>query len=1004
MDGKYMGIGLAKSVKVLEGEKSKCGPFLVTDVRIEAFHTNEQNLLDKISQMSIFFEPRTGTNNFSVDVACRSSSMTRILKVIKGLYVRTSYGNRRTFPIGNLAAAANILRSFFVFVFRTSVQLFVNLDSVSSFEAPDGKRYTVERYFAKRYNIKLKYPSLFTVSERHNPEAYYPVEVLLVAPSQRVTNEQQTQEDVAAVRKASTTLPEYRLKQTKVMKDALKMIPGNTDLEAAGISVDSDFTKVFGRVLPSPTVLYGESERVTINNCKWDWDHCKFIQPGNLSNWAVCATLTLNDSRRLNIRDYIARLENRCRFYGMAIESPTEIFYPKEKTAEELKQWYAKQKNLNRQYLMFITSDCTKQHDLIKLLELQYQIVSQEVKANKVYGVMSKNLHKISDCVIAKINGKFGGLNYSITLNAAAGDRLSNWLSDSNVLFIDLAISNPPPSSKTEFMHNCRYPSLFTVSERHNPEAYYLVEVLFVAPSQRVLTQQQTQEDVAAVRKASTTLPKYRLKQTKVMKDALKMIPGNTDLEAAGISVDSDFTKVFGRVLPSPTVLYGESESVTINNCKWDWDHCKFIQPGNLSNWAVCATLTLNDSRRLNIRDYIARLENRCRFHGMAIKSPAEIFYPKEKSAEELKQWYAKQKDLNRQYLMFITSDGIKQHDLIKLLELQYQIVSQEVKANKVYGVMSKNLHKILDCVIAKINEKIGGLNYSITLNAAAGDRLSNWLSDSSVLFIGFAISNPPPSSKAEPLPRAIGTMPSVLGWGANCASIPQQFIGDYVYVESRQSDMVGSKLADVVIDIIERHRVATLTAPRHIIFYFSGISEGQFHMITHFYMRAISNALSSLERKCAASVTALAVSRDHNERIYQANITGERAVDQNIPAGTVVDTKIVSPVINEFYLNAHVSLKGTVKSPKYSLLADNSTMSMDIIEGFTYGLCFLHEISSSTVSVPAPLLVADRCAKRGHNIYLANMKRQQFVVNNINDANQKLVNYGNLKKVRFNA
>ncbi|KJH39873.1 hypothetical protein DICVIV_14228, partial [Dictyocaulus viviparus] len=111
------------------------------------------------------------------------------------------------------------------------------------FEAPDGKRYTVERYFAKRYNIKLKYPSLFTVSERHNPEAYYLVEVLFVAPSQRVLTQQQTQEDVAAVRKASTTLPKYRLKQTKVMKDALKMIPGNTDLEAAGISVDSDFTE-----------------------------------------------------------------------------------------------------------------------------------------------------------------------------------------------------------------------------------------------------------------------------------------------------------------------------------------------------------------------------------------------------------------------------------------------------------------------------------------------------------------------------------------------------------------------------------------------------------------------------------------------------------------------------------------------------------------------------------------------------------------------------------------
>lgn len=35
-------------------------------------------------------------------------------------------------------------------------------------------------------------------------------------------------------------------------------------------------------------------------------------------------------------------------------------------------------------------------------------------------------------------------------------------------------------------------------------------------------------------------------------------------------------------------------------------------------------------------------------------------------------------------------------------------------------------------------------------------------------------------------------------------------------------------------------------------------------------------------------------------------NISGNRATEQNIPPGTVIDTKIVSPVINEFYLNSH--------------------------------------------------------------------------------------------------
>ncbi|KAJ1373701.1 eukaryotic translation initiation factor 2c [Parelaphostrongylus tenuis] len=164
-DGKYMGIGISKSVKVLEGDGGKCTPFVVADVTKSAFHADEQSLLEKISQMSIFYDYRTHKSNFSVQAASRPNVMREILQLIKGLYVTTSYGKNRTFPIGGIAAAANSLR----------------------FQDAEGKQSTVEQYFMKNYNIQLKYPGLFTVSERHNPHLYYPVELLCVASSQRVT-------------------------------------------------------------------------------------------------------------------------------------------------------------------------------------------------------------------------------------------------------------------------------------------------------------------------------------------------------------------------------------------------------------------------------------------------------------------------------------------------------------------------------------------------------------------------------------------------------------------------------------------------------------------------------------------------------------------------------------------------------------------------------------------------------------------------------------------------
>ncbi|KAK6036911.1 piwi domain protein [Cooperia oncophora] len=361
---------------------------------------------------------------------------------------------------------------------------------------------------------------------------------------------------------------------------------------------------------------------------------------------------------------------------------------------------------------------------------------------------------------------------------------------------------------------------------------------------------------------------------------------------------------------------------------------------------------------------------------------------------------------------MFISSDGIKQHDLIKLLEIEYQIVSQEVKGSKVDSVLHRNQNQTLDNVVAKINMKLGGMNYNLMLGSKPSDTLcmvitssvNKWVNDKDRLFVGFEISNPPPLSKLDIERGATYKMPSVLGWGANCAANPQQYIGDYVFIKPRQSDMMGAKLSELIVEILKKFRAATTVVPRHIVLYFSGISEGQFSLVTDTYMKAINTGITSLSATYKPSVTALAVSKDHNERLYKANISGNRAVEQNIPPGTVVDTKIVSPVINEFYLNAHSAFQGTAKTPKYSLLADDSKIPLDVIEGMTHALCYLHEIVTSTVSVPAPLIVADRCAKRGHNVYIANSNQGNAAVNSIEEANEKLVNHGDLQKVRYNA
>jgi eukaryotic translation initiation factor 2C len=47
-----------------------------------------------------------------------------------------------------------------------------------------------------------------------------------------------------------------------------------------------------------------------------------------------------------------------------------------------------------------------------------------------------------------------------------------------------------------------------------------------------------------------------------------------------------------------------------------------------------------------------------------------------------------------------------------------------------------------------------------------------------------------------------------------------------------------------------------------------------------------------------------------HNMRFTPATIIGDRAPDQNVKPGTVIDTQVVHPTWNEFYLCGHTTLQ----------------------------------------------------------------------------------------------
>uniref|UniRef100_A0A2P2LBJ1 Uncharacterized protein n=1 Tax=Rhizophora mucronata TaxID=61149 RepID=A0A2P2LBJ1_RHIMU len=58
-------------------------------------------------------------------------------------------------------------------------------------------------------------------------------------------------------------------------------------------------------------------------------------------------------------------------------------------------------------------------------------------------------------------------------------------------------------------------------------------------------------------------------------------------LHSCGITINSHFTQVQGRMLSAPRLKVGNGDDVTPRNGRWNFNHKKFVEPARIENWAV---------------------------------------------------------------------------------------------------------------------------------------------------------------------------------------------------------------------------------------------------------------------------------------------------------------------------------------------------------------------------------------------------------------------------------
>jgi len=263
--------------------------------------------------------------------------------------------------------------------------------------------------------------------------------------------------------------------------------------------------------------------------------------------------------------------------------------------------------------------------------------------------------------------------------------------------------------------------------------------------------------------------------------------------------------------------------------------------------------------------------------------------------------------------------------------------------------------------VCLKINPKLGGINTIPEPSSVAV------LTDphNPTIVMGADVIHPAPGAQDRP------SFTSVVG---NVDSDSAKYIATTRVQTSKQE--IIDDLQEMSKDILSKFigyrtavekKPANSAAPKRLIFFRDGVSEGQFQQVLDQELPLIKAACAELG--VHPKITVIVVGKRHHVRFITQN-ANDADRSGNCPAGTVVDREIGHPTEFDFFLQSHGGLLGTSRPAHYSVLYDENGFTADSMQALAFALCHVYARSTRSVSIPAPVYYADIVCSRAKNHY----------------------------------
>uniref|UniRef100_A0A803LTC3 Argonaute 4 n=1 Tax=Chenopodium quinoa TaxID=63459 RepID=A0A803LTC3_CHEQI len=410
-------------------------------------------------------------------------------------------------------------------------------------------------------------------------------------------------------------------------------------------------------------------------------------------------------------------------------------------------------------------------------------------------------------------------------------------------------------------------------------------------------------------------------------------------LRTCGITINNEFMQVEGRVLAAPKLKFGDGEDFPRNG-RWNVNRKRFSDPKSIKDWVV-----VNFSARCNIRNLCRDLVKFGKMKGIDSqyrRAPPPVRV--DKMADQVMSRLSKPPTI----ILCVFADR-KNSEIYgpwkKKALLELGVVSQCLAPQRVNEQYLTNL-------LLKINAKLGGVNYRLAV-----ERNIPLITEIPTIIFGMDVSHGSPGQSGVPSIAAVVSSrewPSIYQYRASVRSQSPKV----EMIDSLYKPLSGGKDGGIIRELLNDFYTSSGNVkPSQVIIFRDGVSESQFKQVLYIEFEQILQACKALDESWSPKFTIIIAQKNHHTKFFQQ----ERP--DNVPPGTVVDSKVCHPLYYDFYMCAQAGMIGTSRPTHYHVLLDEIGFSADQLQELIHSLSYVYQRSTTAISIASPIRYAHLAA-----------------------------------------